>query len=1119
MIRFFPFAYHLHEDRDGIYILVFAYDVQGRKIAVRFPYNFWFYAAIDGTKNMGYSDIKETLEPCRGISIDDPDTVGSRYSTRDLHRPKPVVRIRCKTNYAKKEAIRVLGEIGVSMHEVDDKLDPVLKLLAERGLVRYQWMEAEIYPAMGHLTVWEHEYEGVVDTLIPVKEDIPTPDLSILSWDIETNSANWNKFPMPQTHPDNYITIIGVTFWAPSLGNTAKQGYQEHVLIYGPEIEAPSGLSMEERGIKVHTYGSELGLIRGFLGLIRELDPDILVGHNIFDFDIPYVTKRYSQLIMELMNYPGYKGPRYTHIPNISRLKTWESPTRPVEWNNSQIAVTGSYVDLPGRIWLDTRIIAARNLFGPLKNKKLDTIGQTILGMPKNDMPHREMFKIFKFFMEEKVCTQENAIRGLEYRVRLAYEENVKTYNKALPTRPKGPITMNSVIELQSLANILDQRGNKRVILMAKDVPMDGDKAKKFLEAKYEAMRKECESLVEDWNVPLEPKAEHTEEAIKHGMTRMIQILWWFVAMYCLQDTRIPLQALQKQSIIPVLREQASIFAVEMADTLIKGQIYTTTCAQYSYVYKMGFMMDFGMPGGPTGYYEVQGGFVAECKPGLKTRDNDSVVFVLDFASLYPTVIIAYNICYSTWIPEHMRNAKDPQYIWILYADHIMAKIAFLKAKEALTEDEAEDLRDLEAIMTVDVESRGQAMCNVHPIRNEKLGKDLEHWFLKPCIMEGILPHMLWRQYLSRKEIKNKMGQAKKAGNAAMVTTYNAQQLAVKVSMNASYGGLSTQSNRLANFPAAEITTYLGRTCIQACNKKLIEWGEDEVVYNDTDSAMILIPRITERFGRDPERISAHGHDVAKRLSSLFPKPMGMECENFFISFLLKAKKNYAAIKWDGSSLDIDHYTRPYVDAQGLLYMKGLAPVRNDKFGLNKILFTDLLYMILTKRGINSIIQRLEETIEYMWSFTKPGAITRDNIDKVISLFSYNMGLTPEAYRGNSSAMSGWANKYATIYGMKPKPGEKFELVVAEPRQPITKANLGSGVKHTKSADSLSLPEWLLDPSYDRQLDILHYLLCFKNNGNVIDLVRLAYPDEVHRQCMTKYYIPILIEEGHIPCS
>ena len=57
--------------------------------------------------------------------------------------------------------------------------------------------------------------------------------------------------------------------------------------------------------------------------------------------------------------------------------------------------------------------------------------------------------------------------------------------------------------------------------------------------------------------------------------------------------------------------------------------------------------MVFGQPGGPTGKYEYGGGYVGKGEPGLKIVDDDTFIYVIDFASLYPTIIIAFNICYT----------------------------------------------------------------------------------------------------------------------------------------------------------------------------------------------------------------------------------------------------------------------------------------------------------------------------------------------------------------------------------------------------------------------------------------------------------------------------------------
>lgn len=63
-------------------------------------------------------------------------------------------------------------------------------------------------------------------------------------------------------------------------------------------------------------------------------------------------------------------------------------------------------------------------------------------------------------------------------------------------------------------------------------------------------------------------------------------------------------------------------------------------------------MMDFGDQGGPTGAYEYEGGYVGHPEPGLKITDEDTVIVTLDFASLYPTIMIAHNLDGTTWVPD-----------------------------------------------------------------------------------------------------------------------------------------------------------------------------------------------------------------------------------------------------------------------------------------------------------------------------------------------------------------------------------------------------------------------------------------------------------------------------------
>lgn len=121
-------------------------------------------------------------------------------------------------------------------------------------------------------------------------------------------------------------------------------------------------------------------------------------------------------------------------------------------------------------------------------------------------------------------------------------------------------------------------------------------------------------------------------------------------------------------------------------------------------------------------------------------------------------------------------------------------------------------------------------------------------------------------------------------------------------------------------------------------------------------------------------------------------------------------------------------------------------------------------------------------------------------------MFSYNMGVTPTALGGGSGTMARWVSIYESRYGKKPTAGEKFELLVT---------NVSSGPdanKHTKAPTKLVTMDWLQEEN--RSLDVIHYIMSLGADGNIVELMNIAYPEDVPRNCITKWYIPTLRSTG-----
>ncbi|MDL5503298.1 MAG: 3'-5' exonuclease, partial [Candidatus Methanoperedens sp.] len=97
-----------------------------------------------------------------------------------------------------------------------------------------------------------------------------------LAFDIECLPLN-GAMPVPETSP---IVLVSLAF-APDF-----EGKKTLVLV-GKNARA---------GDETESYSSEEAMLRRFFEIIKNYDPDILVGYNSNSFDIPYIADRIKTL-------------------------------------------------------------------------------------------------------------------------------------------------------------------------------------------------------------------------------------------------------------------------------------------------------------------------------------------------------------------------------------------------------------------------------------------------------------------------------------------------------------------------------------------------------------------------------------------------------------------------------------------------------------------------------------------------------------------------------------------------------------------------------------------------------------------------------------------------------
>lgn len=243
-----------------------------------------------------------------------------------------------------------------------------------------------------------------------------------------------------------------------------------------------------------------------------------------------------------------------------------------------------------------------------------------------------------------------------------------------------------------------------------------------------------------------------------------------------------------------------------------------------------------------------KGATVIEPRAGYYTGRQP--VSVLDFQSLYPSIIIAYNLCVSTLVRVRRSSDAPP------------------------TPDEV-----FPEYSVVELEDGEQAI-----FRRE--GR------------QGIFPSVLKVLLAERRAVKTLMKSMEPSSIAYQQAS--AKEKALKVAANSMYGFLGARTSRIyARAIAASVTSY-GRKSLETVMGVIENLSRtsrlpagSRVIYGDTDSVMVLFP------DTDPQTVTTYSDLIGQEASARFPPPMKLCPETVFTSFLLATKKRYGGRELD----------------------------------------------------------------------------------------------------------------------------------------------------------------------------------------------------------------------------
>ncbi|XP_032142053.1 DNA polymerase alpha catalytic subunit isoform X3 [Sapajus apella] len=511
------------------------------------------------------------------------------------------------------------------------------------------WLEVKSPQLLNQPISWcKVEAMALKPDLVNVIKDVSPPPLVVMAFSMKTMQNAKN-------HQNEIIAITALVHHSFALDKAAPQPpFQSYFCVVSKPKDCifPYAFKeeIEKKNVKVEVAATERTLLGFFLAKVHKIDPDIIVGHNIYGFELEVLLQRINVC----------KAP---HWSKIGRLKRSNMPK-----------------------------LGGRSGFG----ERNATCGRMICDV---EISAKELIRCKSYHLSELV------------------QQILKTERDVIP--------------VENIRNMYSESSQLLYLL------------------------------------------KHTWE-----------------------DAKFILQIMCELNVLPLALQITNIAGNIMSRTLMGGRSERNEFLLLHAFYENNYIVPdkqiFRKPqqklgdedeeiDGDTNKYKkgrkkaaYAGGLVLDPKVGF----YDKFILLLDFNSLYPSIIQEFNICFTTV----QRVAAEAQKI---------------------TEDgEQEQIPELP----------------------------------DPNLEMGILPREIRKLVERRKQVKQLMKQQDL--NPDLILQYDIRQKALKLTANSMYGCLGFSYSRFYAKPLAALVTYKGREILMH-TKEMVQKMNLEVIYGDTDSIMI----------------------------------------------------------------------------------------------------------------------------------------------------------------------------------------------------------------------------------------------------------------------------------------
>ena len=468
-------------------------------------------------------------------------------------------------------------------------LDPMLRFLHLRNLKPCNWATIrgiDYDEAMeDNGGQCECDWEDVDPCVNPPAATAP---FSVVSWDIECMS-NTGAFPMALK--DDPIIQIGCI-----VTRLGSQEAEKHIFVLGTCDKIPEG--------EVHTYKTEKSMLLSWFRWLNQLNPDILIGYNVFGFDEKYVWERAIRL--GLANKEEAIADEFR---SLNKLCEEGEKMRMDEKRLSSSAMGDNFLYLwntVGRLRVDLYHYIKRGY--PLPSYKLDDTSRNFLG--------------------ESVKAIEQKVDAWRFKIG-ASKQDIAVGRSVVFLNAGGDTLCEKV-------DILAVEDGFLTVAIPDDT--DADEVAKW-------------AIVKDDVSPKEMFKLHLGSSADRAI----------IARYCVQDCQLVLDLFRKLDVFNNSMSMANVCSVPVSYIFLRGQGIKIESLMFKYCYENEQCI-MCLPAAKGDFETYEGAIVLDPTPGFYTAP----VGVADFASLYPSTIISENISHDTlvWVKDYADDGTLIQTVW-----------------------------------------------------------------------------------------------------------------------------------------------------------------------------------------------------------------------------------------------------------------------------------------------------------------------------------------------------------------------------------------------------------------------------------------------------------------------